>query len=467
MSNLKLIATSTLSRIANAIREKDPALNYPSMTPIQMSNYIRFMNLHGCSFPGGEGGYAISKGSYLNGTFQNNTVRMYPVITETVLEMRSAFNNCRNLIGAPECNKNVYDGYQMYRDCWNLNGEPSPPNKVWSLINMCQSYYNCVNISGNASVGPLVTDGSYAYWNCSNLNGHIVYNKEYGLNLVNMSHMFHNCVNLHGEPIISSNTTNMMNAYYNCQNLTGNAVVDNTTIEMNDMYENCYNLNGRAACGANVVNMYRAYSNCYNLIGPAAFGKKVNIASRAYANCYNITDAVMSNSMTRADFCFDSCRNLGRSYFSPNIQIAIGVYNNCRNLTGSIIFGKEVTYLQNCFRDCAKLQGVYIIGNSNANASSYNLTRVDNAFNRAGALADDLPLSRLNVVFSQRVTMNRLATAQITGCTMTWGPALVNEEKIISLPLTYSNGMIYGYRNYTCLYQWYNEEHNLYFYSIN
>ena len=140
--------------------------------------------------------------------------------------------------------------------------------------------------------------------------------------------------------------------------------------------------------------------------------------------------------------------------------------NNCQNLTGSIIAGRETQYTQYCFYNCFKLQGVYIIGNDNTSSSIMNVSRSLNGFNRT-AIDDPSKLSRLNVVISRRATMTKLAVASVTGCTMTAVEILAADNKVVSLPMTYANGQVYGYKNYTCAACQKNEMYNLYFYSLN
>lgn len=462
MSNLKLIATQTLSMIANAIREKDPDLNNPPMTPLQMPNYIRIMDFHGYKFDGGEGGAALNLGTNLRAKFQNNALKMYPVISNQVTDMHQAFNNCRNLVGTPMCNDNVIYGCQMYRDCWNLTGEPQSGDNIQD---MSLSYYNDYNLTGNAPLGPNVTNALQCYYNCSNLNGLIHIN---GSNIINLRQTFWNCSNLCGEitNIDPNVTLDTYQAFYNCQNIGGSPVCGSAVTDMTSMYENCYNLNGRGCCGPNVTVMTNAFYDCYNLTGPAVMGNKLVTAYNVYRNCHYIYDAVIPNTVTRIDNGFRDCYNLGRAYMSPAVQVFIGIFNNCQNLTGSIIAGKETQYVTDCFYNCFKLQGVYIIGNDNTQSSIYNLTRCANGFNRT-AIDDPKKLSRLNVVFSRRVTMQRLTHISVTGCTMSALETLAADNKTVSLPLTYSNGQIYGYKNYTCTAMQYNEEYNLYFYSLN
>lgn len=467
MTNLKFIATSTLSRIANAIREKDPDLGDPNMTPLQMPHYINRMNLHGYTFEDGEGGAALNLGANLRAKFQNNALRMYSVISNQVTDMQQAFNNCRNLVGEPMCNNSVIYGYQMYRDCWNLTGSPSRSNQIQSLQNMCQSYYNCINITGNASIGQNVTDASLGYYNCSNLDG-IVDAPDVG-NVVNLRQTFFNCVNL-GGLIPNINTAKCLDTYQaftNCQNIGGSPICGSAVTDMTSMYENCYNISGRGCCGPNVTIMNRAFYDCYNIEGPSVIGNKVTTAHDVYRNCHGIYDAIMPNSITRIDNGFRDCWNLGRSYMSQNCQIWINLYNNCQNLTGSIIAGKETQYTQGSFHNCFRLQGVYIIANANGSSSIMNVTRSADAFNRM-EIDDPKKLSRLNVVFTQKVTMQKLAVESVTGCEMSAVETIPEDsDRTISLPLTYVNGNVYGYKNYTCVSTQYNKEYNLYFYSLN
>lgn len=462
MSNLKLIATQTLSMIANAIREKDPDLNNPPMTPLQMPNYIRIMDLHGYKFDGGEGGVAFNHGTNLRAKFQNSTLKMYPIISNQVTDMHQAFNNCRNLVGTPMCNDNVIYGCQMYRDCWNLTGEPQSGDNIQD---MSLSYYNDYNLTGNAPLGPNVTNASQCYYNCSNLNGLIHIN---GSNIINLRQTFWNCSNLRGiinniDPTVTLDT---YQAFYNCQNIGGSPVCGSAVTDMTSMYENCFNITGRPVCAPNVTIMNNTYQNCYNLTGPAAIGPKVTAAYNVYRNCKGITEAIMPNTVIRIDNGFTDCPNLGRAFLSTNCQVLYYIFNNCQNLTGSIIAAKETQYTQHCFYNCFKLQGVYIIGNDNTASSIMNVARSLNGFNRI-AIDDPNKLSRLNVVFSRRATMQKLASSSVTGCAMTAVETLAADNKIVSLPLTYANGQIYGYKNYTCTACQKNEMYNLYFYSLN
>ena len=95
-----------------------------------------------------------------------------------------------------------------------------------------------------------------------------------------------------------------------------------------------------------------------------------------------------------------------------------------------------------------------------------NVSRSLNGFNRT-AIDDPSKLSRLNVVISRRATMQKLAVASVTGCTMTAVEVLAADNKVVSLPMTYANGQVYGYKNYTCAACQKNEMYNLYFYSLN
>ena len=476
--NLVLIATNTLTRIADAIREKANYGYQWNMTAANMPYEVNTIPLHGYVFENGEGGVAFNYGANLRAKFQNNTLRMYPVISDQVEDMQQAFNNCRNLIGSPVIADAVMYAYQAYRDCWKLTGEPKVNN--WAYIpNVSQAFYNCINITGNANL-PQTKDASYMYWNCSNLNGYLygpdLPNMWHPMTAVNLRQAFYNCVNLKGNPIkampnptivvAADATTDMYQAYYNCQSLTGPPVIDNVTTDMTSLYENCFNITGRPVCAPNATIMNNTYQNCYNLTGPAAIGPKVTTAYNVYRNCKGITEAIMPNTVTRIDNGFTDCPNLGRAFLSTTCQVLYYIFNNCQNLTGSIIAGRETQYTQHCFYNCFKLQGVYIIGNDNTSSSIMNVSRSLNGFNRT-AIDDPSKLSRLNVVISRRATMQKLAVASVTGCTMTAVEVLAADNKVVSLPMTYANGQVYGYKNYTCAACQKNEMYNLYFYSLN
>lgn len=451
-NTVRFIATETLSRIATAIREKDPDLGNPQMTPVQMAHYISILDPHGYKFDGGEGGVALNYGTNLRTKFQNNAVRMYPVISNQVTDMQQAFNNCRNLVGTPMCNDNVIYGHQMYRDCWNLTGEPQTGD---NLQFMSESYYNCVNIHGNANIGPNVVQAQLAFWNCSNLDGNTL---TIGPNVQNLRQTFYNCQNMGGYIPPQNHFTNLQDTYqafYNCFKVQGEPIWG-TQADMSSAYQNCQCITGHAACAPQVTNMINAYNGCWNL----EYGvntPNATMAARCYENCYNLkVGALNVPKATASDKMYLNCYNLMLAIVPPLSKNIQDMFGNCRNLRGSLILTTLPDNAQRAFENCEMLEGIYYPGGvTDANGRLTNMLKCENR------------KVRLNVVSQQRVGLTNFMKFGQCQCNMPAVTVLDANNKInVRLPLTYSNGMVYGNKYYECIAYTYNEEYNLYLYSM-
>lgn len=452
--NVRLIQDSTLSNMANSIRSR--LNNNSPITPINFSNAINNVNF-GIVFVGGYGGAAINAGTSLNKKYSNNKTWMFPIVGNEVTDMFQAFNGCSNLAGEPMCGSNVWTMYQAYKECINLVGNAATGINV---NNLSEAYYNCSNLNGIiTSYTPKVVNAHGAFFNCSNLIGPLtIWTDPYLVN--DISQAFEECVNLTGSNTVLCPPTviNGYRAYYNCQNITGSVVLGPNLNNVQAMYYECHNINAETSSNIpNIRDMSYIFYNCYNLRGNGVSGKNATNMAYSYYECQNLDgSAQILNNVTDATAAFYNCSNLHGSPFVGTKAVNLcNVFWNCINMHGSVDLPATVKNINAGFYNCECMDTI-VIRPTNASILS--------KANMLGAFIRTTHNKRLNIIFAARGVYNvAKGDDTIVGCTL--GTEVANAETIL-MPYAYANGEYYGYSSINVARGCFNEEYNIYLYSI-
>lgn len=451
VNNVKLIRPSTLRGICDAVRlrrnNQEERYNISNL-----ANTILDTDF-GIFFPGGYGGVAIDQGTNLYRKYLNNATMMAPIIGRDVTDCREAFRNCKNLFGNPLMKSDICNSMQAtFRDCPNITGEPEIGNNVEDLS---FAFYQCSNITGNVPSRDNVTNSAQAFYGCYNLNG---YSPNFP-NTTNSDHSFFECQSLIGDAYLGDYVQNVVYMYYNCSNLNGNIYGNPQLVpSMEYSFYNCTNLVGRPVSPDNVTNMAFAYQYCYNIVGSAPCGNKVTQMQNAYYDCVNLNGApIIGPNVTTAINAFYNCHSLMGTpvIYSAKLGSMVGTFYNCTNMTGTVDTPATVTDLRNTFYNCCNIEGIII---RSTNANSLN-TRMDSCYIRENFS------KRLNVVFSARAIYNYGCRSSVCGCALT-AEEVFTEPFNVRLPYTYANGKWYGYKEMAVNRVRYNEEYNIYIYSV-
>ena len=499
MSNLKFINDTILSNMADTIRERagENAVSIGNhyddiWSPNSMDNniYVEDMPkiINSMNF-----GHDVSLGRY-SGTLHVGTIYSgndpanmrnvfngkdgvyfatgVPIVGYKVTDIQDCFRNTKTFFGDAMCGDNVVFAERAYMDCLNLNGSPAIGNNVTNASNM---YKGCVNLTGNPLIGANVVNMSNCYAECHSLDGvttqkisrgESVLDVYCGLNLSNIRMAFFNCYNLKGgaldfdfvnyfldnSMIPYPNLTDMYRSFYECQNLDGNLYVGPNVSNLIETFYNCSNLKGSPMSSNLAASMAQTYYNCQGLTGAPKVGPLVANMLNCYYNCTNISGVpVINNNVTIATGAYYNCQNLtGTPVIGLKVTTLADTFHNCRNMTGTADIPTTTTNLVNAFRNCTNLDGVVIRSNPTAAMM-------------AGAFVRDEFNHRLKVILPTRAAFNNAKGANPTGCTM--GDVIVDNVNV-KVAYTYTNGYIYGYKTYEAKAYCYNEECNLYIFSL-
>lgn len=468
MNNVRIMDDTYLKEIATTIRTLHHSENNYSAS--DMSENILNADF-GIIFNSGWGGVIVNDGLALANKYASNVQEFFPIIGYGVTNCYRTFFNCRNAIGEPIVKSNLVDSMgETFADCWRITGAPQCGTNV---TNLTKAYYNCVSLDGEMKdIDPTFRNVTLA------------------------SQAFYNDSNLHGKAVYLENATNLYQTYWHCYALDGYGYIGENVIDAREAFMDCYNLKGAMIMGSDrtpskLVNMQNVYRNCYNIIdGLETYDDyKINLSSvtnmdNAFANCYNmrgipyVSPIVAGVGLMNAYY---ECQNIyGAPMFSPLATDGQNMYYNCGNLTGmldetsytkiarvdhmfynchnihgSMFFPATATNIVNAFTNCSKLGGLYF---ACTNASLLKALNMANAFVRPKGS------DRLNIVFAAVAVFNVAIAKTVTGCNMS--TAEINNGMIVNLPYCYNNGKIYGYTNRVCNRVSYNEEYNIYMYSM-
>lgn len=468
MNNVRIINDEYLKEIASTVRRLQHSEN--KYTATEMAENILNSDF-GIMFNSDWGGAIINDGLSLPNKYASNVQEFFPIIGYGVTNCYRTFFNCRNAIGEPIVKSNLIDSMgETFADCWRITGAPQCGTHV---TNLTKAYYNCVSLDGEMKA----FDPTF-------------------INVKLAAQAFYNDSNLHGNAVYLENATNLYQTYWHCSALDGNGYIGENVTDARGAFSDCYNLKGAMIIGSDrtpskLVSMQNAYRNCYNIINVlGTYGDyKINLSAvtnmdNAFANCYNmkgipyVSPLVSGVGLMNAYY---ECQNIyGAPMFSPLATDGQNMYYNCGNLTGmmneetygkiarvdhmfynchnihgSMFFPATATNIVNAFRNCSKLGGLYF---ACTNASLLKAVNMANAFVRPKGS------DRLNIVFAAFKVFDVARVNSVTGCDMS--TAEINNGMIVNLPYCYNNGKIYGFTNKVCNRISYNEEYNIYMYSM-
>ena len=148
--------------------------------------------------------------------------------------MFKTFEDCRNMVEAPEIPKTVTSMSGTFYNCNELLEAPEIPEGVKDISYL---FYNCVSMEKATSLPEGITNMSWAFYNCEKL----VELPKIPSTVVAMSAAFRRCFSAVSAPTIPENVTQMDSAFSLCTSLTGNIVINaqfNSTEYVN--YAKCF-----------------------------------------------------------------------------------------------------------------------------------------------------------------------------------------------------------------------------------
>lgn len=128
----------------------------------------------------------------------------------------------------------------------------------------------------------------------------------------------------------------------------------------------------------NTTQFAMAFENCYNLTTMNYFGARLNNVWACFRNCFNLTECYSGPNVRDMAFCYSGCRNIRTANIGPLVENLFGAFQGCVNLNKNIYI--NTPYINTNSGICQMLEGdssnrynIYVIGNSNTNASFYSL----------------------------------------------------------------------------------------------
>lgn len=459
MNNIRLIDDTYLKDIATTVRTLQHSED--TYLPSEMSQKILDSDF-GIVFDSPYGGVIMNDGLALANKYQSNVQEFFPIIGYGVTNCWRTYFNCRNVIGEPLMKSNLADSMgETFCDCWRLSGTPQCGTNV---KNFTKAYYNCQNLDGELNqfdeTFNSITLAGQAFYQDSRIRGNAICLP----NATNLYQTYWKCSDMGGTGYVGENVTDCREAFLDCFNLKGATFMgeDPKATTIQNIYRNCYNVNKLEFNNAKLItNMDNAFANCYNMTGHPYVSPLVAGVGlmNAYYECQNITGVPMFSPLaTDGQNMYYNCGNL-TGMMDENSYAKIArvdhMFYNCRNLGGSLFFPATATNFVNAFTNCAKLGGVVL---TQTNAAVLKQLNMLNAFVRPKGS------DRINIIFQAAAVFNVAINEAVTGCVMS--EAVINNGMIVNLPYCYNNGKIYGFTNRICNRVSYNEEFNIYMYSI-
>ena len=210
-------------------------------------------------------------------TFDSVKVNHWTVrISDNVINMAYAFNNCHYLKGNAYCGNRVTNMAYAYANSHFYSNALRNPECGPAVLNMANVFENCMNLTGSPNVGPNVLYMQGSYLNCRRITGSPVIPSK----VINADNAYSGCWNLAGHiPTLSQNLMVADYVFAGCNNLTGYTSISNGLFSMYGMFSGCSKINGYAYCGNEVFDMSSAYEGCSNLTG----GLRGNTSNLRYA----------------------------------------------------------------------------------------------------------------------------------------------------------------------------------------
>lgn len=184
--------------------------------------------------------------THIDYCFYKTELTEAPIIPDTVVCMRAAFNSCEKLTKMPDIPGNVLEMYGTFAACSSLIEVTDIPN---SVINMGGTFRKCTSLTVAPKLSTNVTDLYITFSYCSAL-------KEIPMipdSVTNMSYTFQNCTSLTKIPNIPNNVTNMYCTFENCTSLIEAPVIPNSVTILTGAFMHCNSLQGIIEINANVT----------------------------------------------------------------------------------------------------------------------------------------------------------------------------------------------------------------------
>lgn len=287
-------------------------------------------------------------------------------LPDFMTNISNGFRNCRSMTNMPIITNNVVDMSGAFENCTSLNNTAySIPNSVTNMSRAFRSTY--ITSTPSFAANTNINDMSYAFANCSKLTN--VANIP--SSATNMSYTFASCYNLTTSSPLPSNVIDLSGCYHGCK-LTSAPTIPSSVTNMCSTFA-FTNITAAPTIPANVQDMSLAFDDCFNLVtGPTIPANVTNLACAfRYDNKLNSVN-ITSNNITNMQNAFYNCINLKSIGNLPNqVENLASAFYNCRNLTGTFIIPNTTTNLTYAFYYCSNLTGTPDISNvTNINSLS-------------------------------------------------------------------------------------------------
>lgn len=174
-------------------------------------------------------------------------------IPEDAEEMDSTFENCSNLVKAPDIPETVSNLSECFKNCTSLKTAPSIAEGVTTMYG---TFYGCTALTVGPVIPSTVSTMQYCFYNCASL----VTPSDIPENVSIISNCYRNCASLISPPAIRSNAVQMTSCFQGCTKLKSAPDLPDTVNVMTSAFSGCSSL---TTVGSLPSSLSRASSNIF------------------------------------------------------------------------------------------------------------------------------------------------------------------------------------------------------------
>lgn len=174
-------------------------------------------------------------------------------IPEDAEEMDSTFENCKNLVKAPNIPEMVSNLSECFKNCTSLKTAPSIAEGVTTMYG---TFYGCTALTVGPTIPSTVSTMQYCFYNCTSLV--TPSNIPDGVNII--SNCYRNCTSLTKAPTVGNSVTQMTSCFQGCTKLSSAPNLPDTVTIMTSAFNGCSAL---TTVGSLPSNLTKASSNIF------------------------------------------------------------------------------------------------------------------------------------------------------------------------------------------------------------
>lgn len=267
-----------------------------------------------------------------------------------LINMTRAFEDCTNMVYAPELPDTVVDLDHAFDGCGALLEAPVIPSGVTDLI---ATFQYCSALTKAPAIPTGVTGLNKTFAFCSSLTQAPVIPGS----VDSLYHTFEGCTALQIAPEIPESVTKMTAAFYNCSALLEAPVLPAGLQDMSQAFYGCSLLTHAPVIPDGVTNIAYAFGMCSSLEAPPVIPQSVTDMRYAFYCCSSMTvPPVIPSGVTNLEYAFAGCRVMTTAPAIPEgVTNLEGTFHGCDALVTAPVIPGSVTNMSQTFAQCGAL----------------------------------------------------------------------------------------------------------------